>query len=44
MFVLCGSQTNVIREIHPLLTVDETLAQLSGAKRFSKIDANSGFW
>ena len=36
--------TNVIREVHPLPTVDETLAQLSGAKRFSKIDANSGFW
>ena len=36
--------TNVMREVHPLPTVDETLAQLTGAKRFSKIDANSGFW
>ena len=25
-------------------TVDETLAQLSGARVFSKVDANSGFW
>ncbi len=29
------------REVHPLPTVDETLA---GAKIFSKLDANSGFW
>ena len=35
---------NVLREVHPLLKVDETLAQLSGAKVFSKLDANSGFW
>lgn len=35
---------NVLREIHPLPKVDETLAKLSGAKVFSKLDANSGFW
>lgn len=35
---------NVLREVHPLPKVDETLAQLSGAKVFSKLDANSGFW
>ena len=35
---------NVLREVHPLPTVDETLAQLSGACVFSKLDANSGFW
>ena len=35
---------SVLREIHPLPKVDETLAQLSGAKVFSKLDANSGFW
>ena len=35
---------NVLREVHPLPTVDETLAQLTGAKVFSKLDANSGFW
>ena len=34
----------VLREVHPLLKVDETLAQLSGAKLFSKLDANMGFW
>ena len=34
----------VLREIHPLPKVDETLVQLSGAKIFSKLDANSGFW
>ena len=31
----------VLREVHPRPKVDETLAQLSGAK---VLDANSGFW
>ena len=35
---------NVQREVHPLPTVDDTLAQLTGAKMFSTLDANSGFW
>ena len=35
---------NVLRETHPLPTVDETLAQLTGAQTFSKLDSNSGFW
>lgn len=35
---------NVLREVHPLPKVDDTLAQLTGAKVFSKLDANSGFW
>ena len=35
---------SVLREFHPLPKVDTTLAQLAGAKLFSKIDANSGFW
>ena len=35
---------SVLREVHPLPKVDETLAQLAGAKIFSKLDANSGFW
>ena len=35
---------SVLREVHPLPKVDNTLAQLSGAKLFSKLDANSGFW
>jgi hypothetical protein len=35
---------SVLREVHPLPKVDETLAQLSGARVFTKLDANSGFW
>ena len=34
----------VQRETYPIPKVDETLAQLSGATIFSRIDANSGFW
>ena len=34
----------VLREVHPLPKVEETLAQLSGATVFSKVDANCGFW
>ena len=36
--------TSVRREVHPLPRVDDTLAQLTGARFFSKLDANSGFW
>ena len=35
---------SVLREVHPLPKVDDTLAQLTGARLFSKLDANSGFW
>ncbi len=35
---------SVLRETHPLPTVDHTLAQLAGATRFSKLDANCKFW
>jgi transposase InsO family protein len=35
---------SVKRERHPLPVVDQTLAQLGGAKLFTKLDANSGFW
>jgi len=35
---------SVMREIHPMPKVDVTLAQLNGAKVFSKLDTNSGFW
>ena len=35
---------NVLREYHPLPNVDDTLAQLKVAKKFTKLDANSGFW
>ena len=34
----------VMREVYPLPSVDETLAQLAGAKVFSELDASSGFW
>ena len=36
--------TSVQREVHPLPTVDETLAQLTGATVFSKLGENSSFW
>ena len=35
---------SVKRERHVLPAVDQTLAQIAGAKVFSKLDANSGFW
>ncbi|UYV70256.1 K02A2.6-like, partial [Cordylochernes scorpioides] len=35
---------NILREIHPIPVVEHTLAQLKGAKVFTKLDANSGFW
>ena len=31
---------SILREVHPLPKVDETLAQLSGARVFTKLDAN----
>ena len=35
---------SVYREKHPIPSVDQTLGQLAGAKYFSKLDANLGFW
>lgn len=35
---------SICREVFPLPMVDEILGQLAGAKVFSKLDANSGFW
>ena len=35
---------SVKREKHILPSTDRTLAQLAGAKVYSKLDANSGFW
>ena len=35
---------SVQRERHPLPAIEQTLAQLAGAKFFIKLDANSGFW
>ncbi len=34
----------VLREVYPIPTVDDTVAQLAGARVFSKLDVNSGFW
>ena len=34
---------NVLREVHPLPTVEENLSKLAGATVFSKLDCNSGF-
>lgn len=34
----------VKREPHPMFSVEESLAKLSGSKIFSKLDARSGFW
>ena len=35
---------SVLPETHPIPKVDDTLAQLTGAAFFTKLDANSGFW
>ena len=35
---------SVMREKHDLSSVDQTLGRLTGAKVFTKLDANSGFW
>ena len=44
---ICVDLTNlnkaVKREIHPMASVDESLAKLAGSKIFSKLDAKSGF-
>ena len=36
--------TPILREVHPLPSVDYTLAKFGGAKIFSKMDAHSAFW
>ena len=33
-----------MREVHPLPKVDSTIAEMAGAKVFTKLDTNSGFW
>ena len=35
---------NILREFHPLPSIDHTLAQLAGATVFTKLNANSRFW
>lgn len=39
-----GLNKAVKREVHPMASVDDSLAQLGASKIFSKLDANSGFW
>ena len=34
----------VMREYHPLPTTEETLSELGSAVKFSKLDANCGYW
>ena len=34
----------MLREVHPIPTVEEAFAQQTGATMFSKLDANCGFW
>ena len=34
----------VLRQVHPMPNVDKTLALFTGAKMFSKLDVNNGFW
>jgi transposase InsO family protein len=41
---LTGLNKAVQREVYPLPQTDHLLCQLAGAKVFSKLDANSGFW
>ena len=41
---LKGLNEKVLRETPPIPGVDNTLAQLTGATVFSKVDANSRFW
>jgi hypothetical protein len=45
---ICVDLTNlnkaVRREIHPMATVDESLAKLSGSTVFTKLDAKNSFW
>ena len=35
---------SVQREVHPMASVDESLAKLGQSKIFTRLDANSGFW
>lgn len=41
---LTEQNKSVMREKNPLPSVEDTLDQLAGAKVFSKLDSNAGFW
>ena len=36
--------SEVLREVHPMRTVEDNLAKLAGSSVYTKLDANSGFW
>ena len=36
-------QKQILREVHPMPTTEQSLGKLAGAKFVSKLDANSGF-
>ena len=42
--ILKALNNNVMHEVYPIPTVEETLGQVTGATVFSKLDANSGYW
>ena len=42
--ILRSSTKAVKREFHPMSSVDDSLAKLSNARYFTRLDANSGFW
>ena len=35
---------SILRETHPILSINYTLSQLAGSTVFAKLDCNSGFW
>lgn len=41
---LTALNKSVLREIHPMASVDSNLAKLCGGKIFTKLDANAAFW
>ena len=43
---MCLTELNkaIQREVHPMPSVNESLAKLGNSKIFSKLDANSGYW
>ena len=41
---LAKLNANIIREVHPLPSVEFTLGKLGNSKVFSKLGANSAFW
>ena len=40
----CKLNESVLREVHPLPKVEDTLVKLTGVTTFSKLDTKCGFW